>query len=131
MLEWYGQTSEVSWLFLLAAWVLALLIVSAAYALWNRAGLKLTLGVQSVQPAAGSPTEELPGQLLRSGPFPAPVFEGDGLELAVGLRTTGAPRGPAWVTGLVADKEVYAGTGLVPAAGWRRLEVLRGLGRGA
>ena len=65
VLEWYGATSEVSWLFLLAAWLLALLVACGAYALWNRAGLKLHLALERSRPAADSPVEELPGGLAR------------------------------------------------------------------
>jgi uncharacterized protein (DUF58 family) len=130
VLEWYGQASEVSWLFLLAAWVLALLAVCFAYALWNRAGLRLSLAIRSELPADGSPIEELPESLLRGGPVTGAVFEGDGLVLEVGLGSSGSARGPAWVAGAVAGKQVYAGTGLVPARGWRRDKILRELRRG-
>ena len=41
VLEWYGATSQVPWLFLLAAWILALLIFAGVYSWWNRAGLRL------------------------------------------------------------------------------------------
>ena len=131
MLEWYGATSEVPWLFLLAAWILALMAATFAYAAWNRSGLRLRLEAGGSRPAAASPVEALPDNLLRSAPWPAPVFEGDGLELQVGLTTKGAPRGPAWVTGLVGGRPVTFGTGLVTRDGWQRVEVLQRLRRGA
>ena len=130
VLEWYGATSQVPWLFLLAAWILALLIVAGVYSWWNRAGLRLRLVVRGIRTAPGSPADDLPGHLLRNGPFPAPVFEGDGIELELGLNTTGGSRGPAWINGYVGGKKLTFGTGLVPAKGWTRLEVLRELHRG-
>jgi uncharacterized protein (DUF58 family) len=130
VLEWYGATSEVSWLFLLAAWVLALIVGSAAYALWNRRGLRLDLEVRRSLPAADSPAEELPEQLIRTSPTASPVFEGDGLDLAVGLRTNGGARGPAMVRGEVGGHRIEFGTGLVPTTGWSRITELRELRRG-
>ncbi len=118
------------WLFLLAAWLLALVIASAGYAAWSRAGLRLHLAVQSSRPAHESPTEELPEAVLRRSPVVVPLFEGDGVEIEVGLDTTGSARGPAWVAGEVGGSQVAFATGLVPRAGWRRLKVLRELRRG-
>ncbi|TMF39127.1 MAG: DUF58 domain-containing protein [Chloroflexi bacterium] len=129
VLEWYGATSEVSWLFLLASWVFALLAVCALYAVWNR-GLTLQLSMRNSRPAAGSPAEDLPEHVLRRGPYPAPIFEGDALELAVGLDTKGGARGPAWIAGEVAGSKLSSGTGVVPRQGWRHLEVLPDLLRG-
>ncbi|HEX2681205.1 MAG TPA: DUF58 domain-containing protein [Candidatus Dormibacteraeota bacterium] len=130
VLEWYGAASEVAWLFLLAAWVLALLLATLAYAAWNRAGLSLRLLALGTRPAAGSPAEELSEHLLRRAPWPAPVFEGDALELEVGLDLAGSERGPAWVTGTVGGTVVNFGTGLVPKAGWRQPLQLTEMQRG-
>ena len=130
LVEWYGTTSEVSWLFLLASWLVALGVVCFVYAQWNRAGLLLHLHVRGTRTVAGSPIDDLPAPLLRSAPLRAPLFEGDGLELEVGLDTTGAPRGPARVVGIVGSKEIAAATGLVPRSGWRELVELEGLRRG-
>ncbi len=130
VLEWYGAASEVPWLFLLAAWMLALMLATFSYSAWNRAGLRLHLEARESRSAADSPADALPENLLRSAPWSAPVFEGDGLALEVGLTTTGAPRGPAWVTGLVGGRPITFGTGVVPRDGWRRLEVLHKLRRG-
>lgn len=129
VLEWYGATSEVPWLFLLAAWVLGLVVATGAYAWWNRSGLALHLAVQSNRSTPGSPVEELSEFLLRTGP-PAPVFEGDGAEIEVGISTSGASRGPAWVTGNLRGKQISFGTGVVAKSGWHRLVVLRELRRG-
>ena len=119
VLVWYAATSEVSWLYLLASWVLAALVVCLGYALWNRSGLTLHLGVRSVRHAEGSPMEDLPEQVLRTSPMPAPVFEGDGVGLVIGLDTTGGSKGPAWVAGVVGGADFAAGTGVVPRLGWR------------
>jgi uncharacterized protein (DUF58 family) len=130
VVEWYGTTSEISWPFLLASWVVALCVVCFVYALWNRAGLRPFLGVRDTTSAPGSPVDDLPPHLLRSAPLPAPIFEGDGLDMEVGLETTGAPRGPARLVGLIGSEQVTAATGLVPRSGWRRRIELAGLRRG-
>jgi hypothetical protein len=100
------------------------------YALWNRAGLRPHLRVRGTSSAAGSPIDELPARLLRNAPLPAPIFEGDGVELEVGLTTTGAPRGPARLMGFVGSTKIAAATGLVPRSGWRQRVDLKGLRRG-
>ena len=130
LVEWYGTTSEVSWLFLLASWIAALALVCFAYALWNRAGLRLHMRVRDVSSAADSPASDLPALLLRDAPLPAPLFEGDGLDLEVGLDTTGAPRGPARLVGFIGSEQVTAATGVVPRSGWRRSVELLDLRRG-
>ncbi len=130
VLVWYAATSEVPWLFLLAAWVFAFVAVAGVYAAWNRAGLTIHLRVVTSRPAAGSPVEEIPDHLLRSGPLPAPVFEGDGFEIEVGLDTSGSARGPAWLSGRIGPREITVGSGVVPRSGWRRLQVVRQLRRG-
>ena len=118
------------WLFLLAWWVVALIVTAAAYAAWNRSGLSLHLAVRNTTPAAGSPAEELPEHVLRRGPVPAPVFEGDGFGLEIALHASRGARGPVWAIGQVSSKEVTAGTGLVPKAGWSRVKAMRALRRG-
>lgn len=130
VLVWYASTSQVPWLYLLAAWLLALVVAAAGYVVWNRRGLRLRLDPRSVRAAAGSPLEELPEQLLRAAPWPAAIFEGDTLELEVGLDTTGGARGPASIAGRVGGKEVAFATGLVPRSGWRETVVAGDLRRG-
>lgn len=130
MLEYYGTTSEVPWLFLLSSWLVALAGVAFLYAIWNRAGLRLHLEVRGASPGPGSPVELLPDHLLRGAPLPAPVFEGDTVDLEIGLDTTGLPRGPATVTGFAGTERLGAATGVVPREGWRHRAELRGMGRG-
>jgi len=120
----------VPWLFLLAWWVLALVGAAAVYAGWNRSGLSLRLAVRNATPAAGSPADELPDHVLRRGPVPAPVFEGDGFGIEIALGAARGERGPVWAAGQIANKDVSAGTGLVPKAGWSRVKVFRAARRG-
>ncbi|HSS61640.1 MAG TPA: DUF58 domain-containing protein [Candidatus Limnocylindrales bacterium] len=129
LLVWYGATSAVSWLFLLAGWMVALIAAAAAYALWNRAGLRLDMQVRASTPGPDSPAAELPEQLLRTAPART-LFEGDGAEVEVGLETSGAGRGPAWVAGRIGDEEVTLATGLVPRKGWRSTHAVPSLRRG-
>jgi uncharacterized protein (DUF58 family) len=104
--------------------------VSFVYALWNRAGLRLHLSSGGSTPSAGSSMEDLPEHLLRTGPLPAPIFEGDALKMDLGLDTTGAPRGPARLAGLIAGEQLGAATGVIPRKGWRHQVELHGMRRG-
>ena len=130
VLEWYGATSEVAWLFLLGLWVLALVFASAAYAAWNRTGLSLRIAAGTNAPADGSPLEDLPAALIRAAPYGTPLFEAGGAALEVGLDTRRTARGPAWVEGRIDGKPFRLGTGLVPVSGWRRTLELTDLRRG-
>ena len=130
VLEWYGTTSEVSWLFLLAAWAFALVAATAVYAAWNRSGLELTLSARGGRPGLLSPLHDLDERTLRGSPYEPPVFEGDEAEVEIGLRARRGARGPAWVTGTIGGRQVTAGTGLVTAAGWRHLEAVPSMRRG-
>jgi uncharacterized protein (DUF58 family) len=130
VIEWYGTTSEVPWLFLLAGWILAFIAFALGYAYWNRRGLHPFIRVRDSRPAADSPLEILPDSLLRDGPLPAPVFERDGLDLEIGLRVSGQPRGPARLTGFIGSEPVSAAAGVVPRSGWNRHIALAALRRG-
>jgi hypothetical protein len=131
ILFWYGATSEVPWLFLLAWCLVALVAATGVYAAWNRAGLSLDLRIAGTSPARGSPVEELPSSVLRAGPAPAPVFEGDGFGLEIGIINARGPRGPAWAAGQLGAREVWAGTGLVPAGRWSAVKEMGAAPRGA
>lgn len=130
MLQFYGTTSEVPWLYLLSSWLIALIVIAGAYAAWNRAGLRLSIAARGMRAAPGSPLEELPEQLLRTAPLPAAIFEGDALELEVGLATIGGARGPATVSGLVGGQQFSFSTGFVPRTGWRQTVEIPSLHRG-
>jgi uncharacterized protein (DUF58 family) len=75
--------------------------------------------------------EDLPEHLLRTGPLPGPIFEGDALKMDLGLDTTGAPRGPARLAGVIAGEHLRAATGVIPRKGWRHQVELQGMRRGA
>lgn len=130
MLEYYGATSEVPWLFLLANWVAALIVAACFYAVWNWRGLRARIGMLGTEPGPQSPAEDLPERLLRSGPIPSAIFEGDRLEIEIGLETTGAPRGPARLTGFIGSVELSAASGLVPKSGWKQRRLVGPLNRG-
>jgi uncharacterized protein (DUF58 family) len=130
ILFWYGATSEVPWLFLLAWCLVALVVATGVDAIWNRAGLSLQLRLAGTSPAPGSPIEELPSPVLRAGPAPAPVFEGDGFGLEIGIVNARGARGPAWAAGQLGGKETRAGTGLVPAGGWAEVMQMAAASRG-
>ncbi len=127
---YYGSTSEVSWLFLLAYWVAALIVAAFIYARWNRRGLSAGFGLAGTKPALDSPFEILPEQLLRNGPLPAPIFEGDSADIELRLATKGSARGPALLSGLVGSVPVRAATGVVPREGWKERRTIGPLQRG-
>ena len=128
---YYGSTSEVAWLFLLAYWVAALVVAAYFYARWNWRGLTASFALAGTKPAPDSPLDDLPEQLLRSGPVPAPVFEGDVAEIELALKTKGSARGPARLSGSIAGVDIRAATGVVPRGGWRDQRIVGPLGRGA
>lgn len=126
VLEWYGATSEVTWLFLLGWWVAAMVAVAAVYALLNRRGLTLRLTVDNVRPSPQSPVHDLPEQVLRTAPHVAVVFEGDRFDLGIALDPKGKERGPAWVTGMLGNTSLAIGAGVVPRTGWRSFRSFEG-----
>jgi uncharacterized protein DUF58 len=103
--------------------------VSFFYSLWNR-GVRGELNLRSSEPAPGSPLDDLSEQVLRSGPSPAPVFEGDRMILDLRLVSPRGTRGPARMRGRVGDEELSAAAGLVPPGGVSHLETVGPLRRG-
>jgi uncharacterized protein (DUF58 family) len=87
--------------------------------------------VRGAHEAPGSPVEELPDHVLRTGPVPAPVFEGDLLTLDLRLVSPRGTRGPARMHGRVGGVELSAAAGLIPTAGASHLETVGPLRRGA
>ena len=130
VLFYYASSSEVAWLFLIAYWVAAFLVASFIYALWNR-GVRGELNLHSAEPAPGSPLDDLPEQVLRSGPVPAPVFEGDRMTLDLRLVSPRGTRGPALMRGSLGGDFLGAAAGIVPRAGVSHLETVGPLRRGA
>jgi uncharacterized protein (DUF58 family) len=108
----------------------ALIVAAYVYARWNRHGLTASFALAGTKPAADSPLDDLPEQLLRSGPIPAPVFEGDQAEIELAVHTRGSARGPARLSGTIGGVEVRAATGVVPRAGWTERRTVGPLGRG-
>ena len=115
---------------MLSNWLVAVLGAALAYSIWNRQGLKLHLAVGRVRPAADSPAEELPELVLRTSPAGIAIFEGDAIDVAVGLRPVRGAHGPAWVSGDVGGRPLAFATGLVPPSGWTRTQPLAELRRG-
>ena len=118
-------------MFLLAYWIAALVVAAYVYARWNWRGLRADLGLGGARPGPDSPLDALPEQLLRGGPLPAPIFEGDQADIELRLNTKGGARGPARLSGSINGAEVRAATGLVPRSGWVQQLTLGPLGRGA
>src|ERR1700682_747015 len=58
-IEYYGATSEVPWLFLLASWIAALILAAAFYTVWNWRGLRARIGVHGIESGPDSPLEGL------------------------------------------------------------------------
>jgi uncharacterized protein (DUF58 family) len=127
---YYGASSEVVWLFLLAYWIAALIVAAYVYARWNWRGLSAGFGLAGTIQGPDSPIDTLPEQLLRSGPVPAPIFEGDSADIELRLSTKGSARGPARLSGLVGGVEVRAATGVVPKKGWTDQRAIGPLARG-
>jgi uncharacterized protein (DUF58 family) len=125
---YYGSTSEVAWLFLLAYWIVALVIVSLAYAFWNR-GLTGDLALVGTESAEGSPIEQLPEQVLGSGPS-VPVFEGDRVKVRLRIQSLRGTRGPARISASVGTTELSTAAGLVRKEGWAEVSVVGPVRRG-
>ena len=109
---YYASTSEVAWLFLLAYWIFALVVASLIYALWNR-GFSSILTVVGTESGTGSPMEELPEQLLGSGPR-VPVFEGDRMSVQLRIKPRHGTRGPARIFGSVGGTDLTAAAAKTP-----------------
>jgi uncharacterized protein (DUF58 family) len=130
-LTFFAATSEVTWLFLLALWIFALVPAAFAYAVWNRRGVTVTLAAHAGRPGPGSPVEDLPEQLLRRSPYSEPLFEGDGMGLEIGFRSRNRRRGPVWAVGDVGGRTYGAGAGVVPTDGWSVVRQIDTMRRGA
>lgn len=110
---------------------MAFVVAAYFYARWNWRGLSASFGLAGITPGPDSPIDLLPEQLLRSGPVPAPIFEGDHADVELRFSTTGSARGPARLSGLVGGVEVAAATGVVPKSGWVERRSVGPVGRGA
>lgn len=126
---YYAGTSEVAWLFLLAYWILALVVASLCYAFWNR-GFKSKLTLVGTDSGEGSPAEELPEQILNIGPA-VPVFERDRMKVRLTIESKRGTRGPARISASVGGIQLAAAAGRVPKTGWAEVRVLGPLRRGS
>src|SRR6266849_1709251 len=107
----YGSTSEVAWLFLLAYWIAALVVVSLGYAFWNR-GLTGGLAVVGTESAEGSPLQQLTERIIGSGPR-VPVFEGDRIKVRLRIKSPRGTRGPGRISASIGTTQLSTAAGLV------------------
>jgi len=87
------------------------------------------LSVMGSESGEGSPMEELPEQILMSGPR-VPVFEGDRMKLRIHIKSKHGTRGPARISGFVGGAELSAAAGRVPKEGWAEVRELGPMRRG-
>lgn len=125
ILFFYGANSEVVWLYLLAYWVAAIVVVSFVYAAWNR-GLGMTARLVSVQHASdGFVPEGLSEDVTRQQPF-----ELDRLGVKLVITSSRGTRGPASASGNVGRERVAVGAGVVGKGGHTGEHVLQPHPRG-
>jgi uncharacterized protein (DUF58 family) len=106
----------------------ALVIVSLAYAFWNR-GLTGGLALVGTESAEGSPIEQLPERILGSGPR-VPVFEGDRVKVRLRIKSPRGTRGPARISASVGTTQLSTAAGLVRKEGWAEVCVVGPVRRG-
>ena len=118
----------MAWLYLLAYWIVALIVVAFIYARWNR-GLQGGLHVRGTKSGDGSPMEELPDRVLAGGPT-VPVFEGDRMQVELRIESGRGTRGPARLSGSIGANQLAAAAGVIPKQGWADVRVIGPLRRG-
>ena len=107
ILFFYGANSEVVWLYLLAYWVAALVVVSLIYAAWNPPfSLEATLA--GIRRASGFETVGLAEEVAGSEPF-----ELDRLRIKVTIGSPWGTRGPARAYGKVGLTSMSVAAGVV------------------
>jgi uncharacterized protein (DUF58 family) len=129
VIYFYGASSEVSWLFLLAFWLLALAGAAYVYARWSSGGIRARIALKGARRGPASPLDDLPAVWLRAAAAASPVFEGDAVELELTLSAP-SPRGPARLSGTLLGVPMSAATGLVSASGFRAVSRTGPLARG-
>ena len=124
VLIYYAANSEVAWLFLLSYWVVAVILASVAYALWNR-GLTASWALTDRARAAGFEVDPMAGAAVADA-----AFEGDTGRLRLTLKSRGRTIGPARASGKIGGSAVTVAAGLVTRAGHSEHRVLPPLRRG-
>ncbi len=124
VLFFYAANSEVAWLFLLSYWIVAIVAAAFLYALWNR-GLEITSRVAGIARSDEFDRDGLAGQILRDE-----AFEGDGVQVDIGLRSATGTRGPARAAGNVGGVPMRIAAAVVTAAGQHERRLLEPVRRG-
>lgn len=106
VLFYYAANSEVAWLFLLAYWIVAMVVASFFYAVWNR-GIDTSAALAGVRRAG----DELPEQA------PDAVYERDAVTVRLGARTARGTRGPVRTTTLIGGRDAELAAAVVTARG--------------
>ena len=107
ILFFYAANSEVVWLYLLAYWVAALLVVAFVYAAWNR-GFLLDATLVGIRRASGFETETLAEQVVEDEPF-----ELDRLRIKITIGSHRGTRGPARAYGKIGAGTMAVAAGVV------------------
>ena len=95
------------WLYLLAYWVAALVVVSFVYARWNR-GFSLDATLAGIRHASGFDAEGLAEEVVPDEPF-----ELDRLSIKVAIESSHGTRGPARAYGKVGVTSMSVAAGVV------------------
>jgi len=106
VLFYYAANSEVAWLFLLAYWIVAIVLASFFYARWNRG---FFTGSDVVK-------KRHPGEDLPDG-APDAVYERDSITVRQLIRARRGIRGPVAIARRIGELDVRFGVGLVGEEG--------------
>lgn len=107
VLFFYAANSEVVWLYLLAYWVAALVVVSFIYAVWNR-GFSIDATLAGIRRASGFDGEGLAEEVAQDA-----AFELDRLRIKVTIGSPRGTRGPARAYGQVGVATMAVAAGVV------------------
>src|SRR5439155_10127542 len=118
ILFFYAANSEVVWLYLLAYWVAALVLVSFVYSAWNR-GFSLDATLAGIRRASGFDAEGLAEEVAQDEPF-----ELDRLRIKITIGSPRGTRGPARAYGKVGVTSMSIAAGVVPKSGGHTEQLL-------
>ena len=99
------------WLYLLAYWIAALVVVSFVYAAWNE-GFSLDATLAGIRRASGFDADRLAEEVVQEAPF-----ELDRLRIKIIIGNTRGTRGPARAYGKVGVTSMSVAAGVVPRSG--------------